>query len=290
MGPFGVPRPRSEFLPQVFNLDAAGKPIMPNRKALLVHAAVVRDCDMNDGVKDGLIGDPRLCRFDPAELQCKGADIRSCLTPAQVGVVRKIYQGRGAMKGSEFNWIGAYLNNATMPGEALKPIPYLGDGRGDPALVDTLNSPANPDLRPFKARGGKLIMVHGWSDQSVAPLPSVDYYETMTRTMGGRASTIDFARLFMIPGMDHCSGGEGAYAIDYVGALEDWVERGKAPDKLIGFHPAAGAPLDYFSVNLPITDPKYLEFSRPHFAYPAVARYSGKGDPKLAASFVAVNP
>ena len=287
MDPFG-PRPDPELVnPGVFNYDAKGEPILPNRKALLVHRAVVRDCDMNDGVKDGLIGDPRLCKFDPVELQCKTADTRDCLTPAQVTVVRKIYDGRGALKGSEFNWIGLYLDNALLPGETRKPLFDLSVGRGDPALVDTFNSPADPDLRPFRNHGGKLIMVHGWADQSVPPLPTIDYYETMTRTMGGPATATKFARLFMIPGMDHCSGGEGAYAVDYVGALEKWVEQNEAPDKLIGYHPTPAAHLDFFSVNLPITDPKLLGWSRPHFAYPKTTVYSGKGDPDAADNYVA---
>ena len=268
MAPFGERTPASQFDVDVFNVRADGTSILPNRKALLVHRAVVERCDVNDGVKDGLIGDPRQCKFDPAELQCKGSDTSSCLTTEQVDVVRKIYAGRGAQRGSEFNWIGNYLRNAALPGEKSRAIPYLGDGRGDPTVIDTLNSPNNPDLRPFKARGGKLILVHGWADQSVAPLPTVDYYETVTRTMGGADATLPFARLFMIPGMDHCAGGKGAYAINYMAALEDWVERGQAPDKLVGIHPKPGSPLDYFGTNLSRVDPKHFAFSREHAAYP----------------------
>ena len=109
------------------------------------------------------------------------------------------------------------------------------------------------------------------------PPPTIDYYETMAWTMGGSAPTRDFARLFMIPGMDHCSGGDGAYAVNYMAAITDWVENGKAPEALRGIKPVPGAPLDYFSVDLPLLDRKYIAFERDHFAWPkgSVAVRSG---------------
>ena len=270
--PFGEPLPESAVNPDAINTASDGRPILPNRKALLVHQAVLQRCDTNDGLRDGLIGDPRQCRFDPAELQCKGADMRQCLTPGQVGVVRRFYDELGAQRGSEFNWINAWLRQAPLPGEASKPLPWLARGRGDPVVVDSLNNANNPDLRPFKQRGGKLILVHGWDDQSVMPLPTIDYYETVTRTMGGPEATRDFARLFMIPGMDHCGGGDGAHAILYMAALEAWVERGQAPEALRGWHPLPGAPLDFFATKLPRVGPEWFEFSRLHPAWPASAR------------------
>ena len=267
--PFAPPKPESAVNPDLVNLGADGRPILPARKALLVHQAVVARCDMNDGLRDGLIGDPRKCGFDPAELQCKTADARRCLSPAQVAVVRRYYDELGAQRGSEFNWIGAWLRPAALPGEASQPLTWLARGRGDPVVIDTLNSANNPDLRGFKQRGGKLILVHGWDDQSVMPLPTVDYYQTMTRTMGGADATTDFARLFMVPGMDHCAGGKGAYAINYMKALEDWVERGQAPQALVGVQPREGSPLDYFGTNLSRVDPTWFAFSRSHPMWPA---------------------
>src|SRR5205823_2625045 len=88
----------------------------------------------------------------------------------------------------------------------------------------------------FKAAGGKLMSYQGWADQSVLPLNVIDYYETVERTMGGREQTQSFFRLFMIPGMNHCQGGEGADAIDYLGAMQAWIEQGKAPDMLMSYH------------------------------------------------------
>jgi pimeloyl-ACP methyl ester carboxylesterase len=262
--PYGDPKPESEVNPDAVNTGADGKPILPNRKALLVHQAVIQRCDMNDGLRDGLVGDPRACKFDPGELQCRTGDARNCLTAAQVGVVRHFYDKIGAQRGSEFNWIGAWLRPASLSGEQSKPLSWLARGRGDPVVIDTLNSANNPDLGAFKANGGKLILVHGWDDQSVMPLPTVNYFQTLTRTMGGELATRDFARLFTIPGMDHCAGGKGAYAINYMKTLEDWVEHGKAPETLLGIHPLPGSPLDYFGTNLSRVDAKWHEFTRLH--------------------------
>ena len=268
MAPFGNRKAASVSDIDRFNTGTDGLPILPNRKTLLIHRAAVKACDKGDGIVDGIIGNPMQCGFKPSSLLCKSTDTRECLTAAQVAVVEKLYGWRGAMPGSEFNWIGNYLRNATLPGEVSKPVPDLGDGRGDPATIETLNAPNNPDLRPFRDNGGKLILVHGWADHSVMPPPTVDYYETVARTMGGPEPTRKFARFFAVPGMDHCAGGEGASAIDYMAAITDWVEKGEAPDKLRGVHTVAGAPLDYFGVDLPLLDPKYIAFERDHYAWP----------------------
>ena len=277
MGPFGNKRAASISDVDAFNVKPDGSPILPGRKAMLIHAAVVRACDMNDGIRDGLIGDPRKCGWQPEAMACRsGGSTRDCLTAAQIAVVRKLYDRRGAMKGSELNWIGNFIRNAPLPGESWKPLFDLGQGRGDPTTIETMINPSNPDLRPFRDNGGKLILVQGWSDYSVMPPPTFDYYDTMTKTMDGSAATQKFARLFMIPGMDHCAGGEGASAIDYMGAITNWVEVGKAPDKLRGVHLVPGAPLDYFGVGLPHLDPKYVAFVRDHYAAPGPSRAVGK--------------
>jgi feruloyl esterase len=113
----------------------------------------------------------------------------------------------------------------------------------------------------------------------VLPESIVDYYEITTTTMGGPEKTKDFYRLFMVPGMNHCQGGIGAHAIDYLTALEDWVERGVAPEVLIGANTGARG-----GASFPL-DPAAIKFTRPHFAYPAVARYKGGGDPNDSANF-----
>lgn len=268
LAPFGSHKAASISEVDAFNLGPDGQPILPNRKTLLIHRAVVAACDKGDGITDGLIGRPEQCRFKPAQLLCRTGDSRECLTAAQVGVAEKLYAWRGAMPGSEFNWIGNFLRNAALPGEVSQPLADLGVGRGDPTTIETMVAPNNPDLRPFRDNGGKLILVHGWADYSVMPPPTLDYYESVTRTMGGAEPTRKFARLFMIPGMDHCAGGEGASAIDYMAAITAWVEKAEAPDKLRGIHPIADAPLDFFGVDLPLLDPKYIAFARDHYAWP----------------------
>ena len=172
--PFGGKKPAEVSDIDAFNTDARGHPILPNRKALMIHAAVVHECDMTDGIKDGLIGDPRLCRFRPVDLLCRTTDTRNCLTPAQVAVVDKMYGWRGAEKGSELNWIGNYLRNAPLPGEVSAPVADLAVGRGDPVVIETMIAPNNPDLRAFRDHGGRLMLVQGWADQSVMPPPTID--------------------------------------------------------------------------------------------------------------------
>jgi len=263
------------------NRGADGHAILPNRKIPMLHRAVLAACDAKDGVKDGLIADPLTCHFDPAVLQCHGSDSQDCLTAPQIGVVRRIYAERKAAIGSELSWIDVYLHDAD---PAPPPNPYAARGDGD--VEESLVSPADPDLHPFKAHGGKLILAHGWADPSVMPGPTVDFYRLATATMGGQNATHDFFRLFMVPGMRHCSGGEGAYGIDYIAALEDWVEKRQPPEKLIGVHPKPGVKLDFLSIDLPFLKPEAFAFTRAYFPYPLQAVYSGHGNPDDQASYI----
>jgi Tannase and feruloyl esterase len=288
-----------------------------------VHAAAIARCDRDDGVVDGLIGDPRTCRFDPAELACStvgSSNQATCLAPAQIEAVRRIYSGPvnsrgtrlytgGALPGSELNWINNYISADggpsvyyrfmtdlfqflsfmpdAGPSWSLKSFDWDRDYRRLD-LMESLYSGSNPDLRRFKAAGSKLIVWQGWADQSVLPLNIIDYYETAERTMGGRDATQDFFRLFMVPGMNHCTGGAGAHRIDYLSYIEDWVERGKAPQQLLAVKPRTEAGRSYLGLRAPA--PADVEFSRPIFPFPAVARYTGRGDPKSADNFRSVTP
>jgi len=303
------------------NTRPDGSLILNESDARLIHAAVLADCDMNDGVKDGLMGDPRACRFDPAEIACAkkgsaGGD-GACLTPEKLDAVRKIYGGPvdsaghaighqgGVPVGSELAWIGDYVAKGARPPQyayfiqefmrymAFNPAPG-GDFKlatldfdRDPARMgesEKLYSASNPDLRAFKAKGGKLISFQGWGDTSVVPGGTVDFYETVTRTMGGPKSTLDFYRLFTIPGGRHCSSdGAGAEAVNYLPALEAWVEAGKAPEVLLGQNYDRG-DLPLRALHFPL-DPKRVRFTRPVYPYPAVAHYAGAGDPNDAANY-----
>jgi feruloyl esterase len=148
----------------------------------------------------------------------------------------------------------------------------------DPQRTGTaefLFSASNPDLRKFKAAGGKIILYHGWDDNQIPGAASVDYYETATRTMGGEQPTKDFFRLFMLPSSLHCYGGPGRGEADWITALENWVERGNAPDQVTVYHMLSKTFLP--RPRHPLGRGEY-DRTRPVFAYPDVARCSGMGD------------
>lgn len=283
--------------------------ILPPAKVLMLHKAVVDACDMNDGLRDGLIGDPVRCRFRPSSLLCRDGDAPGCLTSAELAVVDKIYAGPsdshgkplyhgGILLGSELNWVPSYVGKGEGWGTYAPMMQdfwrYLGfssdpgpdwtlanfDFDKDPARVGAMEglfTGANPDLRHFEGQGRKLLLAQGWSDESIVPGSAIDFYQGVTRFMGGPAQTQTFFRMFGVPGMNHCTGGEGAYAINYLAALEDWVEQGKAPDRLVGERPREGVEVPYLGVGLALP-PSDVTLRRPYFQWPAQAVYRGKGD------------
>jgi len=273
--------------------DPAG--FIPPAKYPVVHQAVVAACDAIDGVKDGLIGDPTRCHFDPQVLACAVADGPSCLTPAQIAAARVVMSPLrdprsgvelfpGLEAGTELAWAGL-VGGPEPVATALDQFKYVVfkdpqwdwrtfDLGRDLALANkadtgTINA-VNPDLTRFAGHGGKLLLYHGWSDGSVAPRASVNYYTSVVRTMGGEPKTAEWIRLFMVPGMGHCGGGEGPNTFDAVTALEQWVEQGKAPDRIIASRVTGGV----------------VERTRPLCPYPQVAAWVGTGSVDEAASFV----
>ena len=260
--------------------DDAGKPLVSPAEIQRVHDAALARCDMDDNLQDGFISDPRRCGFRPAQLQCKTAGDSGCLTLRQVAALDGVYAA-GAMPGSERGWIGAYVGKDGGTGRYVRRMkntykyPYAW----------IFNDATNPDLRPFKARGGKLILYQGWADEATFPGNPPAYYETVERLMGGRAETQDFFRLFMIPGQSHIPGNGGAETIDYLSHLEAWVERGEAPDVLLAQKMKRLArfagPVTYAE----FLTPENVEFARPVYPYPVQAKFSGRGDPKSADSW-----
>jgi len=146
----------------------------------------------------------------------------------------------------------------------------------------------NPDLRKFKAAGGKLILYQGATDESDIPADAIDYYETVERTMGGRSSTQSFFRLFLVPGMNHCTGGAGAFAIDYLHYLERWIESNEAPKRLVGAHVVTSNSIEPHLLSFPLEPTVPVRFTRPVYPYPIRAKYVGIGDPNDAENFAAV--
>ena len=265
---------------------------IPASKYPMIHKAVLDACDMLDGLTDGLIDDPTRCRFDPKVLQCRGADAPGCLTAAQVSTASKILPPNprtgsevfyGLEPGAELGWGG--LTGGPEPNrdgvDQFKYIVYENpnwdwrtfDARVDPARAENayggIINASDPNLRPFVYHGGKLLTYHGWADATIPSRASVAYYESVQDTMGGPSKTADWYRMFMVPGMGHCRGGEGPNTFDMVSALEQWVENGRAPERIVASHSRDGR----------------VDRTRPLCPYPQVARYDGRGSIDDAASF-----
>src|SRR6185312_1397386 len=246
--------------------------------------AALEQCDLNDGVKDGVIEDPASCRFDPKVVACKGAEGPECLTSAQVDVARKIYAGPtsktgqklfpGLEPGSEIGWatlsgpkpmdlavdVYKYLVFEDAKWDYLKFDADTDMARADRAISRSMNS-IDPNLQPLFAHGGKLLHYHGWADPGIAPRNSVNYYQSVLEAMGGKAKVYDSYRLFMVPGMGHCGGGDGTSTFDMVRALDEWVVNGKAPAQIPASRIVNGAVVR----------------TRPLCPYPQVATYKGAG-------------
>ncbi|HEY6292677.1 MAG TPA: tannase/feruloyl esterase family alpha/beta hydrolase [Terriglobia bacterium] len=291
---------------------------IPRDKIPAVSAAVLKACDAQDGLADGILNDPRQCHFDPATLLCPGADSPACLTAPQVTALKKLYAGPRDAAGRQIfpgyppggeEGEGGWPLWITGPEPSRSLISFFGVGyfsnmvyekadwdpktfQLDAALklagsktAQALNA-TDPDLRPFMARGGKLILYHGWSDAAIPAPNSIDYYQSVVKTMGQR-DTDSFLRLFMVPGMQHCADGPGPASFGEDGrpvpddpehnayaALEHWVETGAAPSRIVATKFVDGSPA------------KGVQMTRPLCPYPQVAKYRGTGDPNQAANFV----
>jgi feruloyl esterase len=259
----------------------------------LLHRAVIDACDALDGVTDGLLENPLGCTFDPANLQCKGADTSACLTKPQVDTARLMYSSpvnpaskraiSGLAAGSELGWTDLGWT-ASARATGLDQFRYIVFGdpswtvqrfdfeadvvRAESRDRNTINA-LDPNLRPFIRGGGRLIQYHGWSDPQISPLNSTQYYTRVIDALGGADQVRGAYRLFMAPGMGHCGGGEGPNTFDMLGALERWVEEGAAPDAVMASRVTNGAVIR----------------TRPLCPYPQVAVYKGTGSTDEAASF-----
>jgi hypothetical protein len=309
--------------------DAQAKPVFTTSVLELLHQAALEACDMGDGVKDGIIGNPFGCKFDPGVLACQAGRTSGCLTAQQVEAARNIYAGPhtssgiristgGVFPGSEMDWATdpaaadevseffQYILFRPAPGRTWKFTDFDFDRDYQRLGFGAMFTDNNPDLRRFKASGAKLLVAQGGNDGLEIPRAIFDYYETVERTMGSRKATMDFFRAFLVPGMRHCSAGDGAFAVDYLGYLEAWVEEGRPPDVMIGAHvdtdylleqseDKSGSARDRvwspaFRLTFPLDPDVPVNFTRPFYPYPAFAKYKGTGDPNDARNFVAVTP
>ena len=270
---------------------------IPPEKYPAVHTVVMATCDVKDGVKDGIIENPPACRFDPTVIQCKGADAPSCLTAEQVETARALYADIKHPKtgqvlyspllqpGSELLW--SALAGPQPFSNASETYKYLvaKDAAWDPARFDpatdvekmdaaasVLNT-AGHNLKPFFARGGKLLLYHGWSDQQNPASTSVGYFNRVVNAAGQRAVGTSI-QLYMVPGMNHCQGGVGTDTFDKIAVIEEWMAKGTAPAQIVASH---------------LTEGK-VDRTRPLCPYPQVAVYQGSGSTDEAANFSCRKP
>ena len=281
----------------------------PADKLPAIQAAALSACDSNDAVADGVIENPAQCAFDPGVLLCKGEETKACLTAPQIVAVKELYGGLRDAKGKQVypgyalsgeaengGW-GAWITGPAPEKSALfafstnffkymvysdpdwdyKTFNVAKDLPAAQKLAVHLSA-TDPNLKAFQARGGKLILYHGWCDAAIPGQAVIDYYNSVVKKMGAKA-TSQFVRLFMVPGMQHCGAGAGPNnfgqggapkgdpASNIAAALEQWVEKGTAPESIVAAK---------------------LGRARPLCAYPKTAKYKGAGSTDDAANFECV--
>lgn len=299
---------------------------LSKRKLETIAAAVVEACDTKDGVADGVLEDPRSCHFDPHSLLCKAGDADDCLTAPQVQTLKNIYAGPtgdagdpGYEPGGEVgdfgdwsewfsgSWFRKSLEHIYAiefyrylvhdnPDWTLDDFEFERDRRDFERVLGPVLDATDPDLSAFQARGGKLILYHGWNDPALQPRLTIDYYERVQQTLGAE-KTDDSVRLYMVPGLQHCAGGPGPNIIGQLppggdadpghhmaAALEAWVEKGAAPGPMIA------TKYDHDIRPLLAPEKSTVIRTRTLCPYPQVARWTGKGSTDDAANFVCTSP
>jgi feruloyl esterase len=255
-------------------------------KAQLVSEAVMNKCD---ALHEGFLNNPDQCRFDFSTLLCKGAESNECLTPPQLKAVETFYGGVKNRKG-EVIFAGQVLGNPLPPQRSNPDLTVSDTVRiwafqnpnydwktfdldRDMPIIDRkigFVDATDPDLRQFRAHGGRLLLYAGWADTGITPKNTVEYYQSVVKYIGNAQSS-DFARLFMVPGMGHCRGGAGPDTFDTIGTLSQWREKGATPWSIPAVNKTSG-------------------LSRPLCPYPQYAKYKGTGDLKDAANWVCTVP
>jgi feruloyl esterase len=274
----------SQWVAQIVHKDEAS--YIPPAKYPLLNTAALKACDALDGVTDGVLENPRACKFDPGVLLCREGDAPSCLTAPQVEAARKIYKPEpfyaGLAYGSELGWATYGGPKPFAIGNDFARFVLFRDPAWDFHTLDAatamreatqrdegVTNALNPDLRPFFQNGGKLIQYHGWSDPQIPPMHSVAYYESVLAQLGEQSVAGSY-RLFMVPGMQHCGNGPGTNQFNALAALERWRESGTAPQSIPAAH---------------VTNNK-IDRTRPLCPFPQTAHYTGTGSTNDAANFV----
>jgi feruloyl esterase len=266
--------------------------IIPPEKYPMIHRAVLEACDADDGLKDGLIDDPASCHVDFKDLQCANAVGPDCLTPRQVETAQAITSPATTKAGqvvfprlepgTELRWdrLAGGPRPADIFVDQFRYVVYQDpdwdwrtfDLERDSAKANAVDKDIDeldPHLAAFAKHGGKLLIYHGWADQQVAPGSSIEFYESVLKLSAQLAQGPNWIRLFMVPGMGHCIGGEGPDTFDKISLIERWVEKGEAPARVIAAHSTEGK----------------VDRTRPLCPYPQVARYNGAGSIDEASNF-----
>ena len=267
--------------------------------------ALLDKCDALDGLKDGMIFNHEACRFDPAVLKCRGGKTESCLSEDKVRTILKVFEGPHDSKANAIysawpydagdaadGWRMWMTGAGPMPSFNVIIFPQFFNGLAlagaqppidifkfnfdtDPARIEQASREINAtstDWSAFRKKQGKLLLYSGMSDPVFSPLDLIQYYKRLEEDNGGEISAQNFARLFLVPGMNHCNGGPGLDDFDTLSTIRAWVEDGKVPDSMVA-HGAA-----------------FPGRTRPLCAYPLFAMYDGKGDPENSASFTCRKP
>lgn len=296
----GMIQNQQALYPDPARLDS---PVVTADNRALLEREILDACDGLDGVEDGVLTDPRACPFDPQSLpRCSGEPGPDCLTASQLAAIQTIY--RGPVLNGESLFPGFPLGGENDPGgwetwitggagadfggspslhfafgtQIYKYLVFDDPGfdystydfagwHEDVAAADALLSAKDTDLSAFRDAGGKIVFWHGWSDPALTALATVDYFEKVQRDTEGADA---FSRLYMLPGVLHCGGGPGADGVDWLALIADWVENGKAPDRVVARK---------------VADDGTIAFTRALCPHPAVATYDGAGDPADAASY-----
>jgi Tannase and feruloyl esterase len=288
---------------------------IPDSKIPAISSAVLAACDDLDGVKDGILTDPRKCHFDPASIVCKGPDGASCLTPPQSNLLRRLYAGAKTSTGQQIfpgflpggeqgdggwkDWIlgdtpghstgssfvSGYFRNMVFDDPHWSPETHSVDENlraAETKTADAVDS-NNPDLTAFEKRGGKLIIYHGWNDPAISALNSIDYFENVNSTMGA-ATLNQFMRLYVVPGMQHCIGGPGPSMFGQFSVLPQNEASSSIYLSLERWVEAGAVPGPIKATTI-ASDGKEGAMSRPICPYPQLPKYNGSGDTNAARSF-----
>lgn len=329
----------------VSNRDKDGNALLTSKELPLIHQAVLNQCDALDGQKDGLIAAPEACHPNLDVLRCKaGQQDGKCLSNVQLTALKKLYDGPrdaktgrklivgGPQYGSELAWQGVfipeeksqpvmssmislsslrYVNFVTNPAPSftLNELKFDQKTFDELSKLHSLYDATNPDLRAFAKAGGKLIIWHGWADPHISPLNSIAYHNALGKEMGVSQRQA-FERLYLLPGVYHCSNGEGPSLVDFLTPVMNWVEKGQAPDAVttwqaspqqknsFGQPVGAGGKLPSKASPMQGGKPPVMErpdmkletipsnaASRPVYPYPKYAVWNGKDNVMQAAFY-----